>query len=283
MNIIRVYARGMKEASRRPTMIALLWLANIVLAAPAYFLFSGALGAAVGKSAAPLDQDAMIEFLTGSSGAIRGIIRRPSSPPSSFPPSSRSSCSGGSCTPLSGAVGQGRGPDRPSSRAAGATTAASSASPSIRSSSGFPPWSLFIPVHILATAVMKDSTNEQLGFVLTILRVVLALFLVYFIKMIMDYARIRIVREDTNRVYDSLAWAVRFVFGRLGGTLLLYALLGVTGLAMLAAYLGLNRLFPGSTTGAIVSVFLLSQLFVAGRGWLKIAFQAAELELSSRA
>ncbi len=136
---------------------------------------------------------------------------------------------------------------------------------------------------MLATAVMKDSTNEQLGFVLTILRVVLALFLVYFNKMILDYARIRIVREDTNRVYDSLAWAVRFVFGRLGGTLLLYALLGVTGLAMLAAYLGLSRLFPGSTTGAIVSVFLLSQLFVAGRGWLKIAFQASELELSSRA
>lgn len=99
----------------------------------------------------------------------------------------------------------------------------------------------------------------------------------------MDYARVRIVREDTNRVYDALAWAVRFVFGRLGGTLLLYYLLGVTGWAMLAVYLGLNRLFPGSTTGAIVSGSLLAQLFVAGRGWLRIAYQAAELEFSLRA
>jgi hypothetical protein len=100
--------------------------------------------------------------------------------------------------------------------------------------------------------------------------------------MIMDYARIRVVREDTNRVYGALAWAVRFVFGRLGGTLLLYYLLGVTGWAMLAAYLVLNRFFAGSTTTAIVSGFLLAQIFVAGRGWLKIAFQAAELEFSSQ-
>ena len=97
----------------------------------------------------------------------------------------------------------------------------------------------------------------------------------------MDYARIRIVREDTNGVYDALVWAVRFVFGRPGGTLLLYYLLGITGWVMLAAYLVLHRLFPGSTTGAIVSAFLLSQIFVAGRGWLKIAYQAAELEFSS--
>ena len=146
-----------------------------------------------------------------------------------------------------------------------------------------PALALFIPLHVLAMAVMKDSTNESLGFTLTVLRVVLALFLVFFVKMIMDYARIGIVREDTNKVYDALVRAVRFVFGRLGGTLFLYYLLGVTGLAMLAVYLGLSRLFPGSTTAAIVSVFLLSQLFAAGRGWLKIAYQAAELELSSRA
>ena len=71
MNIIRTYVHGMREASRRPAMIGLLWLANIVLAAPACILFSGALGAAAGRSASPLDQDAAIELLTGSAGAIR--------------------------------------------------------------------------------------------------------------------------------------------------------------------------------------------------------------------
>ncbi len=281
MNIIRYYVLGMREASRRPTTIALLWLANIGLAAPACFLFSGALGAAVGKSAAPLDQDAMIEFLTGSGGAIRGITTALLAAIVLSAFVSIFLFGGILHTLVRGGAGE-----RPGQAffAGGARYYGRFLRLTLYS---IVLWvsalALFIPVHMLATAVMKDSTNEQLGFVLTIIRVVLALFLVFFIKMIMDYARIGIVREDTNKVYDALVRAVRFVFGRLGGTLLLYALLGVTGLAMLAAYLGLNRLFPGATTGAIISGFLLTQLFVAGRGWLKIAFQASELELSSRA
>ncbi len=280
MNIIRFYIHGMREASRRPTLIALLWLANIVLAAPAGLLFSGALGAAVGKSAAPLDQDAMIEFLTGSGGALRGITTALlvavvlSAFVSIF-------LFGGILhTLVRGGAGE-----RPGQTffAGGGRYYGRFLRLTLYSVILWvPALALFIPLHVLATAVMKDSTNEPLGFTLTVLRVVLALFLVFFVKMIMDYARIGIVREDTNRVYDALVQAVRFVFGRLGGTLFLYYLLGVSGLAMLAAYLGLNRLFPGSTTAAIVSVFLLSQIFAAGRGWLKIAYQAAELELSSR-
>lgn len=281
MNIIRFYVHGMREASRRPTMIALLWLANIVLAAPACLLFSGALGAAVGKSMAPLDQDAMIEFLTGSGGAIRSVttVLLVAVVLSAFV--SIFMFGGILHTLVRGGAGERPGQTffAGGGRYYGRFLRLTLCSVVL----WVPALALFIPLHVLAAAVMKDSTNEQLGFALTVFRVVLGLFLVFFIKIIMDYARIGIVREDTNKVYDALVRAVRFVFGRLGRTLFLYYLLGVTGLAMLAVYLGLSRLFPGSTTAAIVSVFLLSQLFAAGRGWLKIAYQAAELELSSRA
>jgi len=281
MDTIRFYAHGIREASRRPTMIGLLWLANIVLAAPACLLFFGALGAAAGKSTAPLDQSAAFEFLTGSTGEIRGVITAAlaavvlSAFVSIF-------LYGGI---LHGLVRGGIG-ERPGQAffAGGARYYGRFLLLALYSAVlWISALALFVPIHVLATAVMKDSTNEQLGFALTVFRVALALFMVYFIKMIMDYARIRIVRGDTDRVYDSLAWAVRFVFGRLGGTLLLYGMLGVTGWAMLAAYLVLCRIFPGSTTMAVLSGFLLAQIFIAGRGWLKIAYQAAELELSSRA
>ncbi len=279
MNIIRFYAHGIKEASRRPTMIALLWLANIVLAVPACLLFSGELGAALGLSAAPLDQNAALEFLTGSTGSIRGVMTAVlvavvlSAFVSIF---------------LYGGIlhtfVRGGTEERPGQTffAGGGRYYGRFLRLTLYSVVLWVPvLVLFVSVHVLATAIVKDSTNEQLGFVLMIFRVVLVLFLAFFIKMIMDYARIRIVREDTNRVYDALAWAVRFVFGRLGRALLLYGLLGLTGWAMLAVYLVLNRFFAGATTAAIISGFLLAQLFVAGRGWLKIAFQAAELEFSS--
>lgn len=281
MNIIRICAHGIKEASRRPAMIALLWLANIVLAVPACLLFSGALGAAVGRSAMPLDQDAVFEFLTGSAGALRDIMTTViiavvlSAFVSIF-------LYGGILhTLVRGGTGE-----RPAQTffAGGGRYYVRFLRLTLYSVVLWvPALALFIALHVLATAAMRDSTNEQLGFALTIFRVVLALSLAFFIKMIMDYARIRIVREDTNRVYGTLAWSLRFVFGRPGGTLLLYALLGLTGWAMLAAYLVLNRFLGGSATAAIVSGFLLAQIFVAGRGWLKIAFQVAELEFSSGA
>ncbi len=280
MNIIRLYVHGMREALRRPTMTALLWLANIALAAPVALLFSGALGAAVGRSAAPLDQDAAIEFLTGSGGAMRGIFTAVLIAVVLYAFVSIFMFGGILHSLVRSGIGE-----RPGQAffAGGARYYGRFLRLTFYSVVLWvPALALFIPLHVLVTAVLRDSTNEQLGFALTALRVALALFLVFFIKMIMDYARIGIVREDTNKVYDALVRAVRFVFGRLGGTLLLYYLLGVSGVAMLAAYLGLSRLFPGSTAGAIVSMFLLSQLFAAGRGWLKIAYQAAELELSSR-
>jgi len=281
MNIIRICAHGIKEASRRPTMIALLWLANIVLAVPACLLFSGALGAVVGRSAMPLDQDAVFEFLTGSAGALRDIMTTViiavvlSVFVSIF-------LYGGILHSLVRG-GTGEKPGQAFFAGGGRYYGRFFRLTIYSGVLWVAATALFVPVHILVTAAMKDSTNELLGFALTIFRVVLALFLAFFIKMIMDYARIRIVRDDTNRVFDALSWAVRFVFGRLGRALLLYGLLGLIGWAMLGAYLLLNRFFAGATTGAIVSGFLLAQLFIAGRGWLKIAFQAAELEFSSGA
>lgn len=281
MNVIRIYAHGIREASRRPTMIALLWLVNIVLAAPAGLLFSGALGAAVGMSTAPLDQEAVFEFLTGSTVAIRGVTT------AAFAAIVLSAfvsifTFGGILHTL---VRRGNA-EKPGQAffGGGARYYGRFLRLTLYSTVLWvPALALFVPVHVLATAVMKDATNEQMGVFLTVFRVALALFLVLFVKMIMDYARVRIVREDTKRVYDSLIWAVRFVFGRLGGTLLLYYLLAVTGWAMLAAYLVLNRFFAGSAPAMIAAAFLLTQLFVAGRGWLKIAFQAAQLEYISPA
>jgi hypothetical protein len=277
MNIIRSYVQGTREAASRPATIALLWLANIVLAAPACIFFSEALGAAMGKSAAPLDQDAAIEFLIGSAGALRGSLTAALAAVVLSAFVAIFTFGGILNTLVRSGAGEGTGQIF---FAGGARYYGRFLRLTLYSAVLWvPALAVSIALHFLASAAMNGSTNEQLGFVLTIVRVALALFLAFFIKMIMDYARIRIVREDTSRVYDALVWAVRFVARRPGGALLLYYLLGVTGWAMLAAYLVLHRLFPGAATGAIAFGFVLSQIFIAGRGWLRIAFQAAQLDL----
>ena len=279
MNIIRFYENGLKEASRRPVLAVLLWVANFVLAAPAGLLLANVLGSALGRSAAPFDQEAAIEILTGSAGSLRAVLAAAVIGIVLYAFASVFLFGGILHTLLARGGGE-----RPAQDffAGGARYYGRFFRLTVYSAVlWIPALALFGALQTLISTLMADSTNERLDVALVVLRAAVALFLFYFIKMILDYARIRIVREDTNRVYDSLAWAVRFVFRRPGGTLLLYGLLGLTGLAMFGAYFGLHRLLAGETTAAIVSGFLLTQIFIAARGWLKVAFQAAELALSS--
>jgi hypothetical protein len=144
-------------------------------------------------------------------------------------------------------------------------------------------WTPAAVVFFILNAVLgvatKDPAREQLAFILNILRVVFVLFLAFFIKMIMDYARIRIATQDTNQVLQSLVEASRFVFSRPIKTLGLYYLLGLTGWAVLAVYLAVQSTYAGQSTGTIILAFMISQAFIAGRAWLKIAYQAAQKNL----
>lgn len=281
MSILIAYAHGTREASRRPTLAGLLWLANVLLALPAYLLFENALGHAVGRSAAVFDLGAFLEVLAGPSGLVRdvaGLVLLAlalSLLVSGF-------LQGGILHALlhgQGGGAAGRDFFSGGARYYGRFLLLALGSPLL----WVPAAAVFIPVHLMLKAAMGGSTNESLGSALFILRLVLALVLVSLVRMVLDYARIRIVREDSPRVLGSLAWAVRFVAGRFGRTALLYALLSLTGWAIFAAYLGLDGMLRKATGGAFVPAFLLGQLLIAGRGWLRVAFAAAQARLGSAA
>lgn len=121
------------------------------------------------------------------------------------------------------------------------------------------------------------GTNEQLVFYLLLVEVAVALFFIFFINMIQDYARIRIVTEDSRYVFRSLFQSIGFVLKRLGGTLVLYYLLVLTGVVIAVVYWGLRSVIPFSNAAAILITFLVYQLFVASHAWLKVAFQAGQL------
>jgi hypothetical protein len=71
--------------------------------------------------------------------------------------------------------------------------------------------------------------------------------------------------------------AVRFVLRRLSGTLGLYYLFGLTGLAM--AYLGVKSIIGTTAAAGILAVFLITQVYIAGRGWLRAAYQVGQLQM----
>jgi hypothetical protein len=142
-------------------------------------------------------------------------------------------------------------------------------------------WFVFLVVMFIlyrvGSALTGKGTNEQLAFYLFLVGVAIALFFIFFINMIQDYARIRIAFEDRRYVFRSLFQSIGFVFKRLGGTLGLYYLLVLTGGILTVGYCVLKSMIPFSTLGAILITLLVYQLFIASHGWLKIAFQAGQL------
>jgi len=142
-------------------------------------------------------------------------------------------------------------------------------------------WIIFIIFIFLLTGVSwvltASGTNEQMAFYLFLVEIGIGFFLLFLIKMILDYTRIKIVTEDSRYVFRSLLKIIKFVFQRLGKTLGLYYLLIVTGVILFGIYWVLKLIIPSYSLLTIIITFIVYQLFIASRGWLKIAFQAAQL------
>jgi hypothetical protein len=142
-------------------------------------------------------------------------------------------------------------------------------------------WAGFIVFQLVFNAAAKpltsDGANEKMFYYMFWVRVGLSLILIFFIHMVLDYARIIIVRTEANRVMRALWDAWRFIFKRLFGTLALYYVLLITGGVVFLVYWGIHSRIPSGSSFTIWLAFLVGQIFIISRGWLKIAFQSAQL------
>lgn len=280
MNIFSCYKKGIAEASLRPGIIFILWAANAVFASLAFVLFSHYFSAALGSSSAAAglmkqpDMNIIFEILTSPGGGL-GMLR-----------------SGLFLLVLlfglfsfflNGGIIEGLFCSSRDARR-GRTFFEGGAIHYWRFLKlaiyslvlWVPACLLFALASGLLTTATRGSTKEQLTFCLRLGLGALILFIVYFIMMIMDYARIRIVAEGTGEVFRSLARSTAFVFKHIGSTLGIYYLLGATGLAVFGFWRLFIHIIPQTSTTGIWTAFLFTQIFIASRGWLRIAFQAAQ-------
>lgn len=288
MKVLKSYEKGIKEATQQPKMIVILWLINFIFGSIIFFLFFGQLSKAIGKSLIAeslqkkFDYNFLFEFLTYHGQSIRtifsvavfliiiyflisiflygGILF-------SLAHSQRANDVEKSKVRFAPIFFQGAG------KFFGRFFRLSIYSLIL--------WIIFIIFIFLLTRVGRvltaNGTNEQMAFYLFLVEIGIGFFLLFLIKMILDYTRIKIVTEDSRYVFRSLLKIIKFVFQRLGKTLGLYYLLIVTGLILFGIYWVLKLIIPSYSLLTILVTFIVYQLFIASRGWLKIAFQAAQL------
>jgi hypothetical protein len=125
----------------------------------------------------------------------------------------------------------------------------------------------------------KDVTVERTVFILTASGAALIAFLLCFVNMVFDYAKITVVLEDRARVLPAALDALRFVRRHPLQTLGLYFVLGLLGLGLLAAY---RSVAPGagqSTLPGVLLAFLGGQLFLVAKLILRLTFYGAQMAL----
>jgi len=109
------------------------------------------------------------------------------------------------------------------------------------------------------------------------LRLGIALFIFFLVRMILDYTRIKIAFEDSPKVFRSLLEMTKYVLKKLGKTLALYYLLLLTGVVFFAVFWASKSIIPQNSFITITIAFLVGQVFIASQAWLRIAFQQAQL------
>lgn len=125
----------------------------------------------------------------------------------------------------------------------------------------------------------QNSVSEQTPYLYYMVKGIVALFLLSVFTMVFDYGRIRIVLDDrTSAVLASIAGA-RFAFRNFLNTYGLYFLLALLGVVLIALYALLESLLPQDSYWPLVAVFLLQQLYMIARFWLKANFYASQTAL----
>ncbi|HPG39859.1 MAG TPA: hypothetical protein PLP19_11675 [bacterium] len=112
-----------------------------------------------------------------------------------------------------------------------------------------------------------------------ILAYLLLIFIIFFIKIVFDYAKIILVLENKNSSWLCIWLAVKFVVRHLFKTFGLYLLLSVIGLCLVLCFGFLLDVVNASSLFILLTVILLQQLFIFIKIGLRFSFYASQLEL----
>jgi hypothetical protein len=288
MKVLESYYEGIKEAASQAKMIFVLWLVNFLFGSVIFYLFFGAFSKAMGRSAVAegllkrFDFNFLVEFIFNHGESIATIF-------SSIVVLTllyllvSTFLFGGILFSLALRLKPGRpaGEERKfvqiffqgAGKFFGRFFRLLIYSLFLWISSLI----IFFFVNLFIDSFAGWEAGEKAFFYSLWLRLGIALFIFFLVKMILDYTRIKIAFEDSPKVIRSLFEMIKYVFKKLGKTLALYYLLLLTGVVFFAAFWELRSIIPQNSFITIAIAFVVGQIFITSHAWLRIAFQQAQL------
>jgi len=107
----------------------------------------------------------------------------------------------------------------------------------------------------------------------------LTILLLLLVNMIFDYAKIRLVVEDSRKSWRAALGSVKLVFRNPGGTTATYGMVALLAVALALAYGAVCGYIPQNQALWMALLLVLQQAYILGRIGVKLLFFGSQLEI----
>ena len=132
---------------------------------------------------------------------------------------------------------------------------------------------------IFGVAASLDDTAEGATFWLAVAGILVALFAVLLVQLALDLARIRVARDDVRKGVRVFRASLRAVLRRPWQVLAVWFPLALCFAAISALYLGFRSLLPAGGGALLLALFLAQQLVMIARAGMRVALWSGEIAL----
>jgi hypothetical protein len=127
-------------------------------------------------------------------------------------------------------------------------------------------------------AWIKNAATEWTVIIASLLRLLVLLLLFSLVKMFFDYAKIRLVAEQSKKAVRATVLNFSFLRGRFFKAWGLFLIVGLVFIVLSAIYLAIARVLPPTRLIPMVIVFLWQQAYVFARAWVGVLFFSTEYD-----
>ncbi len=138
---------------------------------------------------------------------------------------------------------------------------------------------VFFPLAAIVTMVSAAVQNEAVLFYIVLIGVIVYLFFFILLLIVGDYAKIILFNNDSRKSLKSIWLSVKFVIRHLFSTYLLYLFILIAPIVLFLIYFYLDSAIGMVSGFTIFIMFLIQQILIWARTWIKIWFLGSEISL----
>jgi hypothetical protein len=138
---------------------------------------------------------------------------------------------------------------------------------------------VYLPLVLIMKATAKTVDSESTQFYIGLAGFLVHLFLFSILLMVSYYTKIRIVAEDSKKVFKYIFKSVRFVFSHFLSVFPLIILLVVSLAILICLFFFLNHIIGTSTGLTILIMFIIQQGFIFSRVFIRIWAYSSQYNL----